>query len=313
MISVIIPLYNKAPYVQKALKTVCAQTYRDWECIIMDDGSTDGSGELVEKLTAELSDTRFVVLHQANAGVSTARNNAVLKSSGEYLCFLDADDWWEPNYLEEMIRLSTQYSDAGIYGANYYYVRRGRNIVRIDHPTGYMDYFKQYAEGPMPLWTGAVMMPRRIFDEFGGFPNGMVLGEDQFLWLQVVLKYKMAWLNKPLAYYNNDVDQATRGIVKDKIYKPDTFLTFRLDYFEEAERTRPEVKLLFDRLRVYSLERYLEQKAYPALMRKEIAKVDWRNVSAHFRRLYNWPYPLIKAYFVLHRIAYNIYCRIRKR
>ena len=120
-VSIIIPLYNKAPYIEKALESVCAQSFTDWECIIMDDGSTDDSATIAAQWISQQEETirkRFRLLHQANAGVAAARNNAVEASTGDKIAFLDADDWWDPAFLQEMLIFSNQYPDAGIWGGN---------------------------------------------------------------------------------------------------------------------------------------------------------------------------------------------------
>jgi len=103
--SVIIPLYNKAPYVAKAIGSVLTQTFTDFELAIVDDGSKDNSAQIAERAIEGCDNCRLI--RQENAGVSMARNNGVSLSQGEYLCFLDADDWWAPTFLEEMSKLIT--------------------------------------------------------------------------------------------------------------------------------------------------------------------------------------------------------------
>ena len=107
--SIIIPLYNKAPYVVKAIGSVLAQSFADYELVIMDDGSKDGSFEVA--LRCIDGHPNCHIYRQVNRGVSVARNNAVALSQGQYLCFLDADDWWEPTFLEEMSRLIEAFPD----------------------------------------------------------------------------------------------------------------------------------------------------------------------------------------------------------
>ena len=113
--SVIMPLYNKAPYVRKAAESVVAQTCKDWELVVVDDGSVDSGGEIVKSI----NDSRIRLVRQDNAGVSAARNRGVAGTTSPYICFLDADDWWEPTFLEEMAQLIERYPDAGIYGTGY--------------------------------------------------------------------------------------------------------------------------------------------------------------------------------------------------
>ena len=111
--SVIMPLYNKAPYVSKAIRSILNQSFSDFELVIVDDGSTDESAEIAEQTIEGNKNCRLI--RQENTGVSTARNNGVSVSNGDYLCFLDADDWWEQTYLESMNQLIEDYQDAGAY------------------------------------------------------------------------------------------------------------------------------------------------------------------------------------------------------
>ena len=132
--SVIVPIYNKAPYVEKAIRSIFDQTFRDFDLIVVDDGSTDGSDKIVEKLISENLKPIASLIRQPNQGVSTARNNGVAASSGEYICFLDADDWWEPTFLEEMDAMISAIPNAGIYGTSYFIVKHGKKRMAPINP-----------------------------------------------------------------------------------------------------------------------------------------------------------------------------------
>ena len=131
--SIIIPLYNKAPYIEKALSSIVSQTFQDYELIVIDDGSKDDSASIAEKLIHNQwgDGSKAKLIRQSNSGVSTARNNGVAASHGDYICFLDADDWWEPTFLEEMAKLIQDYPDAGIYGTGYTIINE-RNLIRTE-------------------------------------------------------------------------------------------------------------------------------------------------------------------------------------
>ena len=145
--SVIVPLYNKAPYIKKALGSVMEQTYKDYELIVVDDGSTDDSYRDAKDVLED-SGLDYQLIHPKNTGVSTARNNGVAVSHGDYLCFLDADDWWAPTFLERMNWLINEYPEAGIYGSNYYYVKNGQQRICITNAdTGIIDYCKCILKG----------------------------------------------------------------------------------------------------------------------------------------------------------------------
>ncbi len=292
--SVIIPLYNKALYVVKAIESVLHQTCQDFELVVVDDGSSDDSLS-VARSVLEKCVTPYQLIHQGNAGVSTARNNGVGASCGEYLCFLDADDWWAPSFLERMNDLICDYPEAGIYGTNYYYVKNGRQSVCVTTAeTGYINYCRVYAEKlEMPLWTGAVCIPRFIFNEFGGFRSHLRLGEDFDLWIRIALKYKVAFLNEPHSFYYQDSDSAWRLV--GKLHDPYTHMLWNLGYLSQEERTNSDYKKLIDSLRTYSLLPYYLSKQYHDAAKTELDKVDWSRQPRKIRSLYKQPVFILKC------------------
>ena len=310
--SIIVPLYNKAPYVRRTLESVIAQTYKDFECIVVDDGSTDGSLEIVRAINDEMSrantlnepqslnDGRLTIISQTNAGVAAARNNGVAASKGEYVCFLDADDWWDPTFLEEMDRLIKEYPDAGLYATNYVYYKPGNTRVWLDFKAGYLDYAHAYLIQPaMPVWTGAACMPRKVFDEIGGFPEGINLGEDFLLWAKTVLYYKLAFCEKPLAYYNNDVPASLRAT--RNLHAPEHHMLFNLEpLLDEINRLQSTSNKsawlqLIDKLRVDGLLEYWMSEEYHDAAAAELKKVDWSQQPRSAKVLYEKPIWLLKT------------------
>lgn len=293
MFSVVIPLYNKAPYVAKAIQSVLTQTFNDYELIIVDDGSKDNSADVAAQAIEGHTNCRLI--RQENEGVSMARNNGVEASHGNYLCFLDADDWWDPDFLKEMSKLINEFPEAGIYGTSYTIVNEAKHKTRVSpigvdagFEKGYINYCQVYAKTlAMPLWTGAVCMPRRVFEEMNGFPKGIKLGEDFLLWIHVVVKYKVAFLNKPLAYYNQDVDASNRGI--GHLYPPSEHMLWNLGDLESVERMDDDYKKLIDRLRANGLLKYYVSSKYHASAKQELVKIDWRDKGLHYGFLYRLP------------------------
>ena len=366
--SVIIPLYNKAPYIRKALGSVLAQTYTDYELIIVDDGSTDGSAEIAEAILQEAirlqgyeakgtengeADTlasclspltsnltsdsvpasrlsplafRLRLLKQPNQGVSAARNAGVAQAQGEYLAFLDADDWWEPTYLERMVQLIEDYPDAGLYASNYVYYKPGKTHVALHIPTGYINYPKAYYESnAMPVTSITAVIPRNVYDEKGGFPLGIKLGEDFLLWSKIALRYPVAFLNEPLAWYNNDVPATLRAT--RNLHAPEHHMLFRLElaFGDEGEnevkgerlkakgmenseaddpssrlsplasRLNSDWSLLIDKLRINGLLEYWLSDEYHNQAAIELAKVDWEQQPKSVMRMYKTPIWLLKV------------------
>lgn len=301
------PLYNKAPYVRKAVESVVGQTYGEWELVVVDNGSTDGSGEVV----AGIADCRIRTVRLAeNIGPGAARNKGVeLSGMGDlkaatrdeggstttapYICFLDADDWWEPTFLEEMAGLIERHPDAGIYGTGYYIVKNGKKRVApigVDEgfTEGDINYCQVYAKTLcMPLTSITVCMPRTVFEETGGFPTGIRLGEDFLLWIHTALKHPVVLLNKPLSNYNQDVDVTYRGT--HHLHDPKEHMLWNLGDLEPLERTHSDYKQLVDNLRTYDLQAYYLDKRYRQAARQELAKVDWSRQAAKVKGKYSKP------------------------
>jgi len=297
MFSVIIPLYNKAPYIEKVIRSVAAQTCRDFELIVIDDGSKDGGFEIAKKLLAALTPPLggWGATCQSNQGVSITRNNGVKLAQYDYIAFLDADDWWATTYLEEMKNLIVQYPEAGIYASSYYKVKNGKHIqanIGVDEgfQQGLINYFQVYAKTLwMPLWTGATVIKKNVFHENNGFKPTLKLGEDFDLWVRVALKYPVAFMNKPLAYYNQDVEQANRAI-GTKLHKPQEHMLFALKELYETEKPDSDLKHLMDALRVYGLFPYYLNKSTRKEALVQLARVDWSKQSAAaYRQYYRTP------------------------
>ena len=308
--SVIIPLYNKAPYVSKAIESVLMQTFTNYELLVVDDGSKDESASVAAKSIEGRRNCQLI--RQGNAGVSVARNKGVAASHGDFLCFLDADDWWEPTFLEEMDKFVSEFPDAGIYGTNYTIINETRHKTRVamvgvksGFEKGYINYCQVYAKTMyMPLWTGAVCIPRSVFDEMQGFLQGIKLGEDFLLWIRIVLKYKVAFLNKPLSNYNQDVDGENRGV--GRLHDPRNHMLWNLGFLADEEKGNTDLKQLLDNLRTFSLMPYLLSKEYHDEACQELDKVDWAKQPEKVTKVYHQPLFLLRAKQAMNRIGSSI-------
>ena len=299
LFSVIIPLYNKAPYIRNAVESVIRQTHNDWELVVVDDGSTDGGGDIVKGF----ADNRIKLIQQGNSGVGAARNNGVAASTAPNITFLDADDWWEPTFLEEMAGLIERHPDAGIYGTGYYIVKNGKKRVapigvEEGFSEGEINYCRVYAKTLcMPLTSITVAMPRTVFDEAGGFPTSIKLGEDFLLWVHIALKHKVALLKKPLSNYNQDVDVTYRGT--HHLYEPQYHMLWHLEDLEPLESTTTDYKQMVDNLRTYGLMNYLLDRRYRSAAQTELAKVNWSRQASVTYRLYHLPITYLKIRMLL--------------
>lgn len=207
MISVIIPLYNKEDTIARALDCVLAQTYQDFEVVVVDDGSTDDGAIVVERY----ADPRIRFIRQANAGVSAARNRGIEEAKGDYVAFLDADDEWLPEFLAEIVALQQEFPECRAQATNYIFNSYGvksPTILRkipFDNERGVLtNYFEVAAHSHPPVWTSAVCIERKLLQEIGGFPVGIKSGEDLLVWANVAVRTHWAYSMKPMAQYNFD-------------------------------------------------------------------------------------------------------------
>jgi glycosyltransferase involved in cell wall biosynthesis len=307
MFSIVIPLYNKAAHIEKALRSVLNQSYHEFELIIVNDGSTDNSLQTVEtylRAQKESGNESLVehvrIIDQPNAGVAVARNNGVKAAKYDYIAFLDADDWWHKQYLSTMKELIEQCPEAKLYSASYYQVKDGKHLPAIIgvydfFSKGYIDYCEVYAKTfYMPVWTSAAVVRKDVFKEFGGFKPNLKLGEDFDLWIRIALKYKVAFCNQPLACYNHDVDKTQQASACGRLYSPEEHYIFQLDYLLPEEQVNPSLKKLLDLLRVYLLLPYYLNKPTQAAARYELDKVDWKTQPLKERIRYHMPIPVLK-------------------
>lgn len=194
-ISVIIPMYNASEYIRCAISSVLIQNYLNFEVIVVDDGSTDNSGMIVESI----KDSRIRLIRQNNAGVSSARNSGITEAKGEYIAFLDSDDKWDQMFLEVIVELINLYPDAGIYSTGFRMIfSKGHNVAvtihELHNKTSQLvyDYFGKSARSAF-IHTSGIVISRHIFLELGMFLIDAAHGEDLEMWARIALRYPIAY------------------------------------------------------------------------------------------------------------------------
>lgn len=199
VISVIIPLYNKEREIEGTLRSVLAQTRLPEEIIVVDDGSTDRSAAKVEALRSPL----IRLVRQPNAGECAARNRAIAEARGEYVALLDADDEWEPEFLEEIAALIGQYPGCGLYCTGFRIVSHD-GIFPAEGPAvrGVVENFFRDSAHRYIAIPSAACIPRRVFDEVGGFPEGMKIAGDLYMWIKIGRRYRVCYSPRKLVRYS---------------------------------------------------------------------------------------------------------------
>ncbi len=206
-ISVIIPLYNKGPFIARALDSILKQTNQNFEIIVVDDGSTDSGPNIVRTF----SDPRIRLIQQENGGVSVARNRGIETAKADLIAFLDADDEWLPDHLSILLELREKYPEAGLFATKFIIKEKSgqlkemkNHLLSIKHGDGLINRYFLVAALSEPLIVSAVGILRKKLIEFGGFPENVQYGEDMLLWGRIALQYPIAYSCRIGAIYHQD-------------------------------------------------------------------------------------------------------------
>ncbi|HKP37101.1 MAG TPA: glycosyltransferase family 2 protein [Pyrinomonadaceae bacterium] len=216
-VSVIIPLFNKARFIERALRSVVSQSFADFEVIVVDDGSSDGGPQAVENL----DDQRIRIIKQSNAGPGAARNRGVAEARGELLAFLDADDEWLPDYLARAIQSLDQHAEAAAVTSGYFAFPAGKSSEPLWRSRGLTDGISRITPATKPglvVATLAYMSPcttvarTDAVRRWQGFyeRDRCLYGEDAHLWLKVLLNEPVVLNLKPLTRIHFEASGATQ-------------------------------------------------------------------------------------------------------
>ena len=193
LVSVILPTYNRADFISAALDSLFAQTHQRWECIIIDDGSTDNTIEILESC----KDPRIVYVFQENQGVSSARNTGIDICNGNVIALLDSDDEWLPRKLEKQLVYMTE-NGFEICQTDEIWIRNGKRVnpkYKYSKPEGW--FFEASLEMCL-ISPSCTMFTRKAWEEIGPFDVEMPSCEDYDMWLRACLKYPIGLLSEQL-------------------------------------------------------------------------------------------------------------------
>lgn len=212
-VSAVIPLYNKGPSIVRALNSILAQTFQDFETIVVDDGSTDDGAELVK----EFDDPRIRLIQQENRGVSAARNRGIKEARADLIAFLDADDEWLPAFIETILRLRALYPDAGLYGTAYEVHFPGSRVPRIyNRDRGerlLSSYFGDIITFGYEIFNASSCAAKKeVLIDVGCFPEGVPWNEDGTLWGKIALQFSIAYSPKICSIYHHYSAKDSTGI-----------------------------------------------------------------------------------------------------
>ncbi len=289
--SVVIPLYNKKWSVMKSVESVLMQTCRNLELIVVDDGSNDGSAETVQNIP----DGRIRLIRQSNAGVSAARNRGIEEAKYNHIALLDADDFWEPQLLDEMAGLIRDFPEAGLYGCAFDRIYHQKPIsVNFFLPKLHRNYIDEYFDQASKhhlFWSSAVVINKDILLPEIKFDPKIAIGEDLDFWFRIALHHRVVFYNKVLAHYNEDADN--RAMRKRHAYAKS--IHCYLGKYLETETHNESFRIFINQFRIRKLpEVKIIFGARPEEIKKYRALIDVKGQPLVNKIYLHLPLPLIK-------------------
>ena len=245
-ISVIIPTYNRIFFLKRSIDSVLEQILKPYEVIIVDDGSSDGTSTMIKKNYPKIN-----LICQENKGVSAARNIGIRASSGDWVCFLDSDDEWKKNKLNEQMLAIKKNTNYSFCHSNEEWIKNGKKInQKKKHKKYGGDIFKECLD-MCRISPSSVMINKSVFDDIGFFNEDLVVCEDYELWLRICAHYKVLFVDEPLIIkYGGHEGQLSNSIESIEYYRIKA-LEYLLSTEMTYENKKEAVKILLFKLGIY--------------------------------------------------------------
>jgi glycosyltransferase involved in cell wall biosynthesis len=276
--SVAIAVYNKEQHIAKTLESVLAQTFTDFEIIIVNDGSTDGS----EAIIKSFDDNRIHYFSQENQGAAAGRNAAIKNASTKYIALLDADDFWFPHYLEEQNRLIKKYPNEFIFATAQEIIKNNKSFPKpYSLPKGFekegiLNYFEASSKASI-LHSSSTVLKKEVFDEVGYYDHSIKIEQDTDLYIRLGLKYPVVFSNRICSSYY---------IIENSLFRSANSLDDKEDFssYSHLEADNPPLKKFLD-LNRFSLAIFAKLKNDREGFKRNFEKIDLSNLNKKQRLL----------------------------
>ena len=306
--SIVIPLYNKEKYILDALQSVLNQTFENYEVIVVEDASTDKSQEVISTLKSEKV---TVIKHDTNKGLSASRNTGIKNAKSNYIAFLDADDFWKDNYLEELFLLINSYPKAKLFATNYEELYQNDTILlpsnnskNLEEKTIIHNFFEISLAQPL-YCPSSFCVEKSVFETIGFYNESIRFGEDVDFNIRANLSYQLAYTKKPLVRYTMlSENQITQSLISGKIITD-------FDFFD-TNKTSKSVKKYLDFHR-YIMAKHYKTENNADEFEKMKKGIDIKNLNLKQKILLNAPIPLlnlvkkVKLFFLTKGIRFSTY------
>ncbi len=242
LVTVITANYNCGIFLREALESVLNQTHQNIEYIVVDDGSTDNSKSIINEFSEKSTFIKPIFLKE-NTGVANARNQGLIKATGTYITFLDADDYWSPNKISKQLEVFRKYPEAGLVSAAVQHISAQgeylvdkKNLKRNNVKQGRIS-LKDYLSSSTPTSINS-MTRKECIEKVGMFNTDYVIGEDYELWMRIINHYEYYYIDIPLSFYR----MHDKNAIKNKLYNRQS----KLKILEDILKKNPGYTTLLD-------------------------------------------------------------------
>lgn len=296
-ISVVVPLYNKEQSVVKTMECILAQTYPPIEVLIINDGSTDNSASVVEDFIFRNNlQKTWSLIRKPNGGVSSARNRGIQEAKGDYIAFLDADDYWEPDYLQEQSRMIQDFPNAAMWSVGWGYLMGEQKTHLVHYPNNYRGYIENYwtlKKGTNIFFVCVCVFRRNVLLELHGYDERIKYGEDLDVAYRVILNHPVAFNSAILGYYRQDAEN--RAMQKKEI-KFEECLEYYIDKYNVYRNKNLDFCRMFDTAVAIVSAKYLFRGN--KTIYNTTAKLHFSCIPFYYRLFFKTPYWLGKMMFL---------------
>lgn len=207
MFTVVIPLFNKVKFIERAINSVRNQSFHNFEIIVIDDGSTDGSAELVERIFED----EVKLIRHVNQGVSATRNLGISLANYSFIAFLDADDFWHQHYLYWVSKIIFRYPNAGLIGVSYLF--KGEFPNKIEDNFSIISNYYKHADRNTLFTSSSTVIHKSFFENNTGFKENLKKGEDIDVWCRAYDYFGKAYfINNPLVFYDTSASDTSNRV-----------------------------------------------------------------------------------------------------
>lgn len=291
MISIIVPLYEKRKNIRHTINSVLSQSFKDFEIIVVDDGSTDGSADVVR----EIEDNRIKLICKKNGGVSSARNRGIQEAKYDYIALLDADDGWDKDYLAEQVRLIHDFPEAAMWGINFAELYNGKLIREL--PTGLPNGFRGIVDGYFDntlqngrvsdlFCSSSVVIKKSVFETAGMFDERIKYSEDIDMWYRIIVDFPVAFYDRYMCFYYYDADNRAMNRTR----KLKCWLPYFVDKYSKYKGREPFYTFIERWCAVRIKQIYFNDKQQRADAKSASIKLDYSVLPKKYKYLFRMPF-----------------------